>query len=127
MLDSIIHSVAAAICFPPACLSRWLKFLQQRQNAGWSEDRLLGFAKLIRCLQYTDEFVKADIAGITKQDLLERVKELYAKQTFILMGQSHVGDFVEVVDRHFAKPNSILLPLSHNVYDFERFRTVPKD
>lgn len=114
---SIIHNVAAAKRLPPACLSRWLKFLQQWQNAGWSEDSLLGFAEVIRRLQYTDDFVNADIAGVTKQDLLERIKEMYAKQTFILMGQSDVGDFVEVVDRHFAKPNSVLLPLSDDAYD----------
>lgn len=112
---SIIHNVAAAKRLPPACLSRWLKFLQQWQNAGWSEDSLLGFADIIRRLQYRDDFTY--IAGVTKQDLLQRVKELYVKQTLILMGQSDVGDFVEVVDRHFAKPNSVLLPLSHDVYD----------
>ena len=115
---SIIHNVVAAKRLPPACLSRWLKFLQQWQNAGWSEDSLLGFADIIRRLQYRDDFDNTYIAEVTKQDLLERVKELYAKQTFRLMGQSYVVDFVEVVDRHFAKSNSVLLlPLSHDVYD----------
>ena len=113
---SIIHNVAAAKRLPPACLSRWLKFLQQWQNAGWSTDSLLGFTEIIRRLQYRDGFDNTYIAGVTKQDLLKRVQELHAKQTFIAVGQSDVEDFVQVVDHHFAKPNAVLLPLSHDVY-----------
>lgn len=114
---SIIHDVAAAKRLPPAGLSRWLKFLQQWQNAGWSGDILLGFAEIIRRLQYRNDSGNMYIARVTKQHLLKRVKELYAKQTFILMGQSDVEDFVDVVDCHFAKPDAVLLPLSHDVYD----------
>ena len=114
---SIIHDVAAVKNLPPACLSRWRKFLQQWQNAGWSEDRLLGFADVFRRLLYRDEFDNRYIAGVTEQDLLNRIKELYAKQTFILVGQSSMEDFVEVVDRHFARPNAVLLPLSNEAYD----------
>lgn len=115
---TIIESLAASKLLSSACHNRWLKFLQQWQTAGWSVDELLEFAGTMRPLQYNN-YCENDtyIDGVTKEDLLKRITELYATLTFTLMGQSDVENFVEVVACHFSKPNAVLLPVAHDVYN----------
>lgn len=123
---SIIHILAATKRLSSACQNRWLKFLQQWQNAGWNADSLLEFAGTLRPLQYKSDLDYTYIDGVTKEDLLKLITELYAEQTFILMGQSDVEDLVKVVNCHFSKPDAILQPVPHNVYQIQDFRIVSK-
>ena len=91
-------------------------FLRQWQNAGWDVSSRMEFAGTIRPLQYRDDLDDEFIDEVTKEDLLKCVTKLYAKQTFTMVMQSDVENFIEVVHRHFSKPNAVLLPKSHDVY-----------
>ena len=123
---SIIHSLAAAKLLSSACHTRWVESLQQWRSAGWNVDSLLEFAGTLRPLQYRSDLDYTYNDGLTKEDLLKLITELYAKQTFTLMGQSTVEDFVKIVDCHFSKPNAVLLPVSHDVYKVQDFRAAAK-
>lgn len=110
---SIMHSLLSARPSGSACNNRWLR---QWQNAGWDVDSLLDFANTIRPLQYRDDLDDEYIDGLTKEDLLKCIAELYSKQVFTMVKQCDVEAFIEIVHHHFSKPDAVLLPKSGDEY-----------
>ena len=113
---SIMHSLLSARPSGSACKERWLIFLQQWKNAGWDVDSLIDFADTVRPLQYRDDLDDEYIDGLTKDDLLKCIAELYSKQVFTMVKQCDVEAFIEIVHSHFSKPDAVLLPKSHDEY-----------